>query len=238
MNNDRILLIIPAYNEAENIQSVVDSIKSYSNYDYIIINDGSSDATAIICRKNGYNLLDIPINQGLAGAFQTGMRYAKLNGYDYAIQFDADGQHLPEYVSPLLEEIKKGYDIVIGSRYVDEKKVLSMRGFGAEIISLSIFLTTGKRIKDPTSGMRIYNRMMIDILADNINLGPEPDTIAYLIRCGANISEVYAKMCNRIAGESYLNTIASIKYMLRLTLSILLVQFVRRRIAIYREASI
>lgn len=236
MHQEKVLLIIPAYNEAQNIKAVVDMIRAAGDYDYVVINDGSSDSTAKICRDYGFNLVDLQVNQGLAGAFQTGMKYAKMNGYDYAIQFDADGQHLPEYIAPMLKEINKGYDIVIGSRFFNVKKAKSMRSFGAEIISLAILLTTGKRIKDPTSGMRLYNKRLISVFADNINYGPEPDTMAFLMRSGISISEVNVQMRERMAGESYLTTIASIKYMLRMTLSILLVQFARNKIFLKGEA--
>ncbi|MBM6972127.1 glycosyltransferase family 2 protein, partial [Mordavella massiliensis] len=109
-----LLIIIPAYNEEENIEAVVTFIQQqYNQYDYIVVNDGSKDRTADICRQNGYELLNLPINLGLAGAFQAGLKYAYLKGYSYAIQFDADGQHRPEFIEPMLERIKQGYDIVI-----------------------------------------------------------------------------------------------------------------------------
>lgn len=121
--NSELLIIIPAYNEEENIENVVTYIREkYSQYDYIVVNDGSRDHTADICRKNGYELLNLPVNLGLAGAFQAGLKYAYTKGYKYAIQFDADGQHRPEFIEPMLERIKEGYDIVVGSRFVHEKK--------------------------------------------------------------------------------------------------------------------
>ena len=123
-----LLIIIPAYNEEENIENVVSFIcENYSQYDYVVVNDGSKDHTADICRKNGYELLDLPVNLGLAGAFQAGLKYAYVKGYSYAIQFDADGQHRPEFISSMLERIKQGYDIVIGSRFVNERKGKSLR---------------------------------------------------------------------------------------------------------------
>ena len=123
-----LLSDIPAYNEEDNIENTVNLIKEkYQQYDYVVVNDGSKDNTANICRKNGYELLDLPVNLGLAGAFQTGMKYAYEQGYDYAIQFDADGQHRPEFIEPMLQRMKEGYDIVIGSRFVDERKGKSLR---------------------------------------------------------------------------------------------------------------
>ena len=127
-----LLIIIPAYNEEENIENVVNFIREkYSQYDYIVVNDGSKDRTAEICREKGYELLDLPVNLGLAGAFQAGLKYAHKQNYSYAIQFDADGQHRPEFIEPMLERIKEGYDIVIGSRFVNERKSGSLRMIGS-----------------------------------------------------------------------------------------------------------
>lgn len=169
------------------------------------------------------------VNLGLAGAFQTGLKYAYRKGYDYAIQFDADGQHRAEYIAPMLEKIKEGYDIVIGSRFVTEKKPHSMRMLGSRLISVATRLTTGKKVKDPTSGMRMFNKKMIAEFALNLNYGPEPDTISYLLKQGATIAEVQVQMDERIAGVSYLNVTKSMMYMLRMLLSILFIQNFRKR---------
>ena len=226
----RCLVIIPAYNEEENIVRVVENLQTnYPMYDYVVINDGSSDDTARICRKRGYELVDLPVNLGLAGAFQTGLKYAYRKGYDYAIQFDADGEHRAEYIGPMLEKIKEGYDIVIGSRFVTEKKPHSMRMIGSRLIAVATRLTTGKKVKDPTSGMRMFNKKMIAEFALNLNYGPEPDTISYLLKQGATIAEVQVQMDERIAGESYLNVTKSMMYMLRMLLSILFIQNFRKR---------
>lgn len=226
----KCLVIIPAYNEEENIVRVVENLKNhYPMYDYIVINDGSADGTARICRERGYELVDLPVNLGLAGAFQTGLKYAYRKGYDYAIQFDADGQHRPEFIGPMLEKIQEGYDIVIGSRFVTEKKPRSMRMLGSNLISAAMKLTTGRRVKDPTSGMRLFNKKMIAEFALNLNYGPEPDTVSYLLKQGATIAEVQVEMDERIAGESYLNMTKSMMYMMRMLLSILFIQNFRKR---------
>ena len=226
----KCLVIIPAYNEEENIVRVVENLKNnYPMYDYVVINDGSSDDTARLCRRKGYELVDLPVNLGLAGAFQTGLKYAWRKGYDYAIQFDADGQHRAEYIAPMLEKIQEGYDIVIGSRFVTEKKSHSLRMIGSRLIAVATRLTTGKKVKDPTSGMRMFNKKMIAEFALNLNYGPEPDTISYLLKQGATIAEVQVEMDERIAGESYLNITKSMMYMLRMLMSILLIQNFRKR---------
>jgi len=229
--NKELLIIIPAYNEEENIERVVELIRTqYSQYDYIVVNDGSKDRTAEICTKNGYELLDLPVNLGLAGAFQTGLKYAHKKKYEYAIQFDADGQHRPEYIEPMLKKIKSGYDIVIGSRFVDEKKDKSLRMLGSRMITFAIKATTKHRIADPTSGMRMFSKPMIKEFALNLNYGPEPDTISYLIKKGAKVSEVHVQMDERQFGESYLNMMTSIKYMFKMILSIFVVQNFRKRV--------
>ena len=227
---NKVLIIIPAYNEEGNIERVVSNlIENYPQYDYVVVNDGSKDSTADICKRNGYNLLDQPINLGLAGAVQTGMKYAYENDYEAAIQFDGDGQHRPEYIGTMYEKIKEGYDIVIGSRFVTEKKPNTLRMFGSNLIQGIIKLTTYVDIHDPTSGMRMYNRRVIKVLAEQINMGPEPDTVAHLIRSGAKVTEVQVTMDERIAGESYLNLSRSAKYMTTMFTSILLIGFFRKK---------
>lgn len=230
--NSKLLIVIPAYNESESIEKVVNNlINNYSQYDYVVVNDGSKDNTAQICKDNGYNLLDLPINLGLAGAFQTGMRYAYYKGYEYAIQFDGDGQHNPEYINVMLEKAEKEQlDIVVGSRFVDEKRPHSLRMFGNTLLDFCIFITTGKRIKDPTSGMRMFNKKIIGKLATQMNYGPEPDTVAYFLRCKAKVGECQVNMNDREAGESYLNLTNSIKYMFHMFSSILVVQWFRKKV--------
>ena len=118
----KLLIVIPAYNEEESIVSVVEELTThYPQYDYVVVNDGSRDKTAAVCRAHGYRLIDLPVNLGLAGAFQTGLRYAAENDYDCAMQLDADGQHKPEFIAPMLEALEEGNDIVIGSRFLTVK---------------------------------------------------------------------------------------------------------------------
>ncbi len=225
-----VLVVIPAYNEEENIERVVGNlIKNYPEFDYVVVNDGSKDRTAEICRRNGYNLLDLPVNLGLAGGFQAGFKYAWRNHYQYAVQFDGDGQHRPEYIRAMREKISEGYDIVIGSRFVTKKKPKSMRMLGGNMISLAIRFTTGLKIKDPTSGMRMFSRKMIEEFALSLNYGPEPDTISYLIKQGAKVTEVQVAMDERTAGVSYLNPVNAVKYMSKMLFSILIIQNFRKR---------
>lgn len=224
-----VLLVIPSFNEEANIGHVVGELaREYPQFDYLVVNDGSTDKTAQICRQQGYEILDLPINLGLAGCFQAGMKYAYYQGYVSAVQFDGDGQHRPEYIKLLKEKMDEGYDIVIGSRFLNQPKNFSIRMLGSRLIGAAIRLTTGVKITDPTSGMRLFNRKMIGEFALNLNYGPEPDTISYLLKQGARIAEVPVTIKERTAGESYLKPTVAIRYMSRILISILLIQNFRK----------
>lgn len=227
----KVLAVIPAYNEEDNIMSTVDDLlRNAPGVDYVVVNDGSSDLTAQICRERGFRTIDLPVNLGLAGGFQTGMKFAYEHGYDYALQFDADGQHSAAYVWPMVQQAQsEGSDIVIGSRFCTQKKPISARMLGSMLITGMIRLTTGQRVEDPTSGMRLFNRRMIRSFARNYDFSPEPDTIALVIRGGGKVSEMQVEMRDRVAGESYLNLTKSVAYMLRVCLSILFIQWFRKK---------
>jgi glycosyltransferase involved in cell wall biosynthesis len=153
---------------------------NFPQFDYVVINDGSSDDTLKICEENHYNYVSHPVNLGLSGAFQTGMKYARLHHYEYAIQIDADGQHDLAFIDKMVMTADEGYSIVIGSRFVTKKKPHSLRMIGSRMITAAIRLTTGVTVMDPTSGMRLYGKKVIDEFANNLNYGPEPDTVSYL----------------------------------------------------------
>ena len=227
---NEVLVIIPAYNEEANIGRVAENlVRNHPELDYVIVNDGSADRTAEICRENGYCLLDLPVNLGLAGAFQAGMKYADRKGYRFAVQFDGDGQHRAEYIGPMREKMEEGYNIVIASRFVTEKKPHSMRMLGSRIIAAAIRLSSGASIADPTSGMRMYDRRMIHLFANQINYPPEPDTVSWLVKNGAKVAEVQAVMDERTGGVSYLTPMNAVRYMTRTLISILFIQSFRVR---------
>lgn len=224
-----VLAIIPAYNEQESIASTVDEfVTANTGCDYVVINDGSVDKTEEICLANGYNVVNHPTNLGLTGGFQTGIKYALEHGYDAVVQFDADGQHVPAFIPAMIKEMEEaGADIVIGSRFVTEPKPFSARMIGSRLITAILKLTTGQHVADPTSGMRLYNKAMMQEFARRFDFGPEPDSLAYLMRKGAKVSEVQVTMRERMAGESYLSFTRSISYMARTCTSILLAQWFR-----------
>lgn len=226
----KTLIIIPAFNESENLEKVIKNLKNEcSEADFVIINDGSTDNTAQLCHDNNWRLIDLPVNLGLAGAFQTGMKFGYEKGYDAVMQFDGDGQHDAKCAREMINSMEKEHsDIIIGSRFVTEKKPSSMRMLGSRLISFAIRTTTGCRLTDPTSGMRLYSKDMVRLFANNLNYGPEPDTIAFLLRNGAKIKEQQVVMHEREAGQSYLTFTKSIRYMMNMFISILLVQYFRK----------
>ena len=225
----KVLIVIPAYNEALSIEKVVADIKDNApGVDYVIVNDGSKDNTEEIVTKNGFNCINCFLNLGLFGAVQTGFLYALENGYDIAIQFDGDGQHDARYINDLVKAIEDGSNIAIGSRFVTDKKPFTSRMLGSRLIAFAIFLVTGKKIKDPTSGFRAYDRDVIADYALDMNNPPEPDTLVYMLRKKKKIKEVQVQMREREFGESYLNLSNTIRYMSRMLISIMLIQPFRK----------
>lgn len=222
----KVLLIIPAYNEAENIEKVVnDLIQNYPQYDYVIVNDGSRDETEEICLKNHYQVLNLPLNLGIGGAVQTGYRYALKNHYDIAIQIDGDGQHDIAYVEKLIEPIISGRaDITIGSRFIEREGFQSSvtRRMGISLLSGLIHVLCLKKVRDVTSGFRAVNEKFIKVYAENYPSDyPEPEAIVAAIMHRGRIEEVPVIMKERMAGNSSINLKRSVYYMVKVTLAIL-----------------
>lgn len=226
---NKTLIIVPAYNEALNIEKTIKDIEiNAPEFDYLIIDDGSKDNTATVIAENHFNCIHGFLNLGLFGAVQTGFHYAMKYDYDIAIQFDGDGQHNASYLKKLVAKIEEGNDIVIGSRFVNEKKPWTMRMLGSRLISLSIRIVTRKKINDPTSGLRAYSKDVIYDYALDMNNPPEPDTLVYMLHKKRKIEEVQVEMSDREFGESYLNFANTIKYMSRMLISIFLIQPFRK----------
>ena len=216
--------MIPAYNESENIEALIQDVKQYG-LDYLVINDCSKDDTKEILDRNEINHIDLPINLGIAGVTQVGFKYAKDYDYDCVVCIDGDGQHLPEYMAELIQEIEKGSDYVVGSRFVEEKKPFSLRMLGSRILCFLIRFKTGKSVTDPTSGMRALGKKVIQNFADSMNFYAEPDALCYLLHHGFQVKEVQVTMKDREAGVSYFsNPFKSIYFMLAVSLSIIFVQ--------------
>ena len=172
----------------------------------------------------------MPINYGLTSGIQVGMKYSYENGYDIVIQFDGDGQHEAKYLKDLVKEIENdNCNIAIGSRFVTKKKPKSMRMLGSRLLTVAIKITTGKTIKDPTSGMRAFDKKAIEEFVKNNSLTPEPDTLVYMLKKKMKIKEVQVEMKEREFGESYLNPIKSAQYMINMFFSILFIRAITRK---------
>lgn len=226
----KVLLIIPSYNEEQNIEKTVKDVIKNTDYDYVVINDCSKDKTKEVCEKNNFNIISLPINFGLTSGIQVGMKYAYKNHYDIAIQFDGDGQHQAKYAKDLVKEIENNNcDVAIGSRFVKAKKPHSLRMLGSRLLTAAIFMTTGKKIKDPTSGMRAYNAKAIEAFVKNASLTPEPDTLVYMLKKKMTIKEVEVQMKDREFGESYLKPLKAMEYMINMFFSIIFIRAITRK---------
>lgn len=222
----KCLIIIPAYNEAANIEKVINNIvQNYPQYDYVIINDGSTDKTAEVCANAGYQVLNLPINMGIGGAVQTGYRYAKKNNYDAAVQIDGDGQHDVAFLEDMLKLLETGEaDVVIGSRFVQKEGFQSsqIRRVGIRFLSILARILTGVQIRDITSGYRVVNRRFIEIYAGDYPADyPEPEAMIIAAVHGGIIKEYPVVMRERENGTSSITFKKSVYYMIKVTLAML-----------------
>ena len=223
----KCLIIIPAYNEAENIEKVVNNlINNYPQYDYIIVNDGSRDDTEKICLKNHYQVLTLPVNMGIGGAVQTGYCYARDNDYEMAVQIDGDGQHDVRFLEEMIKTIESGQaDMVIGSRFVEKEGFQSsqIRRVGINFLSILAWLLTGVRVKDITSGYRVVNKYFINVFAEDYPADyPEPEAVVITAVYGGKIQEYPVVMRERENGESSITLKKSVYYMIKVTLAMLI----------------
>lgn len=226
----KALVIIPAYNEAANIAAVIEAIKLQDpSLDIIVVNDGSSDNTGPIAEATGKTrVINLAVNLGIGGAVQTGLKFARDNNYDIAVQFDGDGQHIASEISKLLAGIKNNEaDVVIGSRFCykhDGWKSSFLRRFGIKIFERINSVLIGQNITDNTSGFRAYNKKAISFLADNFPTDyPEPETIILLGRNGFKIKEAPVEMQERRGGASSISGLKTVYYMIKVLLAISMV---------------
>lgn len=221
-----ILLIVPAYNESENIERTVNAIRDHG-LDFVVINDGSTDNTGEILRELGAPHVNLINNLGIGGAVQTGYKYARQHGYDIAVQFDGDGQHDASYVNAIAQPIIDGKaNLVVGSRFVgneSEFQSSAARRAGIKLLSWTLKVATGKKIYDVTSGFRAADKHAIALFAENYPSDyPEPESIAFAMAQGLGVSEVAVSMNERIGGTSSIAGLDVVWYMLKVGLSILL----------------
>lgn len=227
--NMKRLIIIPAFNEAENLPKVISSIEGLQqDFDYVVINDGSTDNTRDLCEKDNLTVVNLPINSGIGVAVQTGYKYALYNDYDIAIQIDGDGQHDVSYLKEIIEPLEKDEaDVVIGSRFIERQGFQSSgtRRMGIKLLSFFICICTGVRVKDVTSGFRAVNKRFIQVFAEDYSKDyPEPEAIVTAKMYGGRIIEMPVVMKEREAGRSSITLWKSVYYMIKVTLAI----FVKR----------
>lgn len=221
------LIIIPAYNEEDCIENTVKRIMQLApDFDYLVINDCSTDSTREICEKNHFNVLNLPANLGIGGAVQTGYRYALKNQYDVAVQMDGDGQHDPVYLHRMAECMEKEQlNMVIGSRFIEKEGFQSSatRRMGIRFFEKLIRMLTGVTITDPTSGMRMVDRQTLTIFAEDYPKDyPEPESVVTLLMRGMKVKEVPVKMRARAGGVSSISFYDSIYYMVKVSMAVLI----------------
>lgn len=225
---EKVLVIVPAYNEEKNIESVINELKqTVPEYDVLVVNDCSTDDTSRIAKSiPGIKVVDLPNNLGIGGAVQTGFIYADRNGYDYAVQVDGDGQHIPGEINKLFKVMRENNcDMVIGSRFLGTEsfKTTRTRRMGIKLFYYIYRLLLNIKITDGTSGFRAYNKKSIHYLAQNYPEDyPEPEVIILMKMKGFSICETGVQMRERTHGKSSITPVKSVYYMIKVILSIII----------------
>ena len=228
----KILVIIPCYNEAENIERVVENLEAAvrsqelpGEVDYLIVNDCSTDNSAEICRARGFRHLSQPVNLGIGGTVQSGYLYAVRNGYDIAVQMDGDGQHDPAYLSRVVTPVASGeLDMCIGSRFITREgfQTSFMRRLGINILSVLLRVLCGAHVRDTTSGFRASNRQLTAYFAQHYAQDyPEPEAIISAVLSGFRVGEAPVVMAERMGGTSSISAFKSVFYMVKVSLSLI-----------------
>lgn len=221
------LVIIPAFNEEGNLEKTIKDIKDNApDFDYVIINDCSTDKTLEMCRRHGFSYLNLPVNLGIGGAVQTGYRYAYYHGYDIAVQFDGDGQHSASHLEDMVTIlIDTESDMVIGSRFIEKEGFQSsgLRRIGIKYFTGLIKLLTGKKITDPTSGMRMVNKKLLEKFTDEYPKDyPEPESVVTILSEKYKVTEIPVVMNEREEGVSSISLKNSVYYMIKVSFAILI----------------
>jgi glycosyltransferase involved in cell wall biosynthesis len=225
LEHQRVLVIIPAYNEEDAISDVIRKIRDCSRADIVVINDGSKDRTAQKALSEGVRVISLPLNLGIGGAMQTGYIFARDNAYDIAIQVDADGQHDPVYLEKIIQPVTECVsDMVIGSRYVEKTAYKSSisRRVGMIFFSWLVSVLTGQKVKDTTSGFRAVNRDIIEYFASSYPADyPEVDVLVRLHKKRFKVMEVPVKMQERQGGCSSITPLKSAYYMIKVSIAMI-----------------
>lgn len=226
------LVIIPAYNESGSIEKTIKDIQENApEFDYIIVNDCSTDGMKQLLKEKNFQFLDLPVNLGIGGAVQTGYRYAAYQGYDVAVQFDGDGQHSAKYLEEMAKVIQvEGADMVIGSRFIENEGFQSsgLRRIGIRYFTALIWLLTGKAITDPTSGMRMVGKELIEQFAKDYPKDyPEPESVVTVLTEKYKVKEIPVQMNEREEGTSSISMWKSVYYMIKVSIAILIARLGR-----------
>jgi len=221
----KIIIIVPAYNEEKSLHGVVQDLRNHvPQADILVVNDGSRDRTEMVARDLGVKVLGLPFNLGIGGAMQTGYRYAEQNGYDIAIQFDGDGQHVASEVKELYVGLQQGRaDIIVGSRFLQpgDYRPSFFRKLGILIFSVVLSAILRMRVTDTTSGFRAANRRVIEFFARSYPEDyPEVESLVLLHRAGMTMGEVPVVMRDRMEGRSSITPIRSVYYMIKVLLAV------------------
>jgi hypothetical protein len=224
----KVLIVIPAYNEAENIEGVLKDLReNYPQASHIVINDGSTDATSSKAEALGVPVVNLSYNLGIGGAVQTGFMIAERRNFDIMVQFDGDGQHMAQEIEKILAPvINKEADIVIGSRFIvskprDNYKMPFFRRFGSQLFSYIISWVCKERVTDTTSGFRAYGKKAIRLFSEYYPEDyPEVEALILAHKKGLCLKEVPVNMRPRLRGKSSITPLRSIYYMLKVLLAI------------------
>jgi glycosyltransferase involved in cell wall biosynthesis len=224
LENKRVLVIIPAFNEEKSLPNVIAGICRHRGVDVVVINDGSHDLTPEVALQAGAQVINLPFNLGIGGAVQTGYLFAFKSGYDVAVQVDADGQHNPEDLLKIVLPVVRGEaDMVVGSRYVEETgyRTPMVRKMGMLVFSAVVSFINGQRLHDTTSGYRAVNKKVIEFFADNYPTDyPEVEALVVLSKNGYSIKEVPVTMSHREHGQSSITPLKSVYYMVKVLLAV------------------
>ena len=223
----KILVIIPCYNEEDNIVNTVENLRAVCpEVDYLVVNDCSTDRSAEILKEHHYPFLDLPVNLGIGGNVQCGYLYAVHHGYDVAVQMDGDGQHDPAYLMEIVQPVLNGEcDMCIGSRFIKKEgfQTSFMRRVGIRWLSGMIYLLCGKRVLDVTSGFRATNAGMNAFFSRHYAADyPEPEAILAASLAGYHVGEAPVIMRERQGGVSSIHSFKSVYYMIKVTLALII----------------
>ena len=236
----KILVIIPCYNEAENIARVVKNLQAAAarqtlpgKVDYLVVNDCSTDESAAICASEGFSYISLPVNLGIGGGVQSGYLYAAQNGYDIAVQMDGDGQHDPAYLASVVEPVARGeVDMCVGSRFITKEgfQTSAMRRAGIRLLSGLIWLLCGVRVLDVTRGFRAAGRRLTVCFARNYAQDyPEPEAIISAVLNGFRVGEAPVVMAERMGGTSSISPLRSVYYMVKVSIALVVYRLTRPR---------